>query len=94
MGSRENISKDTISLAGKSGQVWGVAMRSSPGSLKPIYVSPGHRISVESSIRFVKLCCKFRVPEPVRQADIRSKIFLQKLKEPGHQVIDCMGAEK
>ncbi|KAG0480780.1 hypothetical protein HPP92_011638, partial [Vanilla planifolia] len=24
MGSRENISKDTISLAGKSGQVWGV----------------------------------------------------------------------
>ncbi|XP_038983984.1 endonuclease V-like isoform X3 [Phoenix dactylifera] len=60
------------------------AMRSSPGSSKPIYISTGHRISLNSAIRIVKLSCKFRVPEPIRQADIKSKVFLQKFKGSAH----------
>ncbi|XP_065028153.1 uncharacterized protein LOC135582073 isoform X6 [Musa acuminata AAA Group] len=56
------------------------AMRSSLGSSKPIYVSIGHRISLDSAISTVKTCCKYRIPEPIRQADIRSKMFLQKFK--------------
>ncbi|KAJ8477597.1 hypothetical protein OPV22_021324 [Ensete ventricosum] len=36
---RENYDKDLIFLTGKSGKTWGVAMRSSLGSSKPIYVS-------------------------------------------------------
>ncbi|WVZ79059.1 hypothetical protein U9M48_026686 [Paspalum notatum var. saurae] len=56
------------------------ALRSCPGSLKPIYISVGHRISLDSAAVIVKSCCKYRVPEPTRQADIRSKVFLQKLQ--------------
>ncbi|XP_010314807.1 endonuclease V isoform X2 [Solanum lycopersicum] len=49
------------------------AMRSSEGSLKPIFISVGHRISLASAIAIVRMTCKFRVPEPIRQADIRSR---------------------
>uniref|UniRef100_A0A0E0LED3 peptidylprolyl isomerase n=1 Tax=Oryza punctata TaxID=4537 RepID=A0A0E0LED3_ORYPU len=54
------------------------AMRSCPGSSKPIYISVGHRISLDSAIGIVKFCSNYRIPEPIRQADIRSKVFLQK----------------
>lgn len=36
-------------------------------SLKPIYVSVGHRISLDSAVMIVKMTCKYRVPEPIRQ---------------------------
>nr|XP_009420412.1 PREDICTED: endonuclease V isoform X3 [Musa acuminata subsp. malaccensis] len=64
---RENYDKDLIFLTGKSGKTWGVAMRSILGSSKPIYVSIGHRISLDSAISIVKTCCKYRIPEPIRQ---------------------------
>ena len=36
---------------------------------KPIYVSPGHRISLETSVKVVKHCIKsHRLPEPARLA--------------------------
>ncbi|KAI3990247.1 hypothetical protein MKX01_037586 [Papaver californicum] len=74
----ENCSKDLITLTGCSGRIWGAALRSTNDSLKPIYVSIGHRISLDSAIKLVKFTCVYRVPEPVRQADIRSRNFLQK----------------
>ncbi|GLT59569.1 hypothetical protein SLA2020_323810 [Shorea laevis] len=74
----ENRDKDLINLVGSSGFVWGVAMRSTQGSLKPIFVSIGHRLSLDTAIMIVKMTCKYRVPEPVRQADIRSREHLQK----------------
>lgn len=43
------------------------AVRSTDGSLKPIFISIGHRISLDAAIRIVKMTCKYRVPEPVRQ---------------------------
>ena len=36
-------------------------------SVKPIYVSLGHRISLDSAVEVVKITCKYRVPEPIRQ---------------------------
>ncbi|KAK1612699.1 hypothetical protein QYE76_036372 [Lolium multiflorum] len=74
---KENCNKEYILLTGQSGATWGAAMRSCPGSSKPIYTSVGHRISLDSAIGVVKYCCKYRVPEPTRQADIRSKVYLQ-----------------
>ncbi|CAA6671208.1 unnamed protein product [Spirodela intermedia] len=71
-----NISKDLVTLMGDSGRIWGAAMRSSSGSSKPIFVSVGHRLSLESCISIVRMCCKHRVPEPIRQADIRSRRHL------------------
>lgn len=47
----------------------GYALRSST-SKRPIYVSPGHLVSFESSVRIVKSLCKTRIPEPLRQAHL------------------------
>lgn len=69
---------DIFTLVGDSGSTLGAAMRSTEGSLKPIFISVGHRISLASAIKIVKLSCRFRVPEPIRQADIRSRDCLRK----------------
>lgn len=38
-------------------------------SSKPIYVSPGHRVSLKTSVNIVKHCIKaYRIPEPTRLA--------------------------
>ncbi|CAI0565325.1 unnamed protein product [Linum tenue] len=74
----ENNDRDYITLSGYSGCTWGVAMRSSAGAMKPIFISVGHRISLETAVKIVKLTCKYRMPEPIRQADIRSRAHLRK----------------
>jgi deoxyinosine 3'endonuclease (endonuclease V) len=43
------------------------------GCSRPIYVSIGHRVSLESAVDIVLKCCKYRIPEPIRQADLRSR---------------------
>ncbi len=40
-------------------------------AVKPIYVSPGHLIGREAASRWALACCRgFRLPEPIRQADL------------------------
>ncbi|XP_057799151.1 uncharacterized protein LOC131014987 [Salvia miltiorrhiza] len=73
-----NSCNDIFTLIGDSGSTLGAAMRSTVGSLKPIFISVGHRISLASAIEIVKLSCRYRVPEPIRQADIRSRECLRK----------------
>src|SRR6266496_4996887 len=42
--------------------------------VKPMIISLGHRISLETSLRYVLACCQgYRLPEPTRQADKLSK---------------------
>jgi len=42
--------------------------------VSPMIISPGHLISLETSIRYVLACSKgYRLPEPTRQADKLSK---------------------
>ncbi len=42
--------------------------------VKPMIISLGHRISLETSLRYVLACCRgYRLPEPTRQADKLSK---------------------
>eukprot|EP00746_Dinoflagellata_sp_MGD_P052880 gnl/MRDRNA2_/MRDRNA2_23352_c0_seq1.p1 gnl/MRDRNA2_/MRDRNA2_23352_c0~~gnl/MRDRNA2_/MRDRNA2_23352_c0_seq1.p1 ORF type:complete len:314 (-),score=32.08 gnl/MRDRNA2_/MRDRNA2_23352_c0_seq1:52-993(-) len=80
-------------LTGESGRVWGAALLPSPSQptvpkrlqvapKNPIFVSVGHRISLESAIQVVSLCCtSARIPEPVRLADIRSREYVREVKE-------------
>ncbi|XP_030945317.1 endonuclease V-like isoform X2 [Quercus lobata] len=75
---KENCTENFITLSGCSGKIWGVAMRSTKGSLKPIFISVGHCVSLDTAITIVKMTCKYRVPEPTRQADIRSREYLRK----------------
>jgi deoxyribonuclease V len=42
-------------------------------SVKPIFVSPGHRVDFEFSREIVLACCKFRIPEPIRIAHHMAK---------------------
>jgi deoxyribonuclease V len=47
----------------------GTALRTRPRS-KPIYVSPGHRVSLETAASLVMQCAQgYRLPEPTRLAD-------------------------
>ncbi|KAK1418975.1 hypothetical protein QVD17_28129 [Tagetes erecta] len=74
----ENFNVDAIPLIGDSGNTLGAAIHSSKGSFKPIFVSVGHRVSLASAVEIVKRTCKYRVPEPIRQADIRSRDYLRR----------------
>ncbi|XP_062362149.1 endonuclease V isoform X2 [Cinclus cinclus] len=71
-------SGETFPLTGTSGKVLGMVLRSYNNSSKPLYVSVGHRVSLGTAVRLVRACCRFRVPEPIRQADIRSREYLRK----------------
>lgn len=50
------------------------ALRSSDNSSKPIYVSIGHKISVDTAVRLTHSCCRYRVPEPIRQVHTHTPI--------------------
>lgn len=51
-----------------SGQTIGAVLRTRQG-VKPLYVSPGHRIDLASAIRWVMACTtRYRLPETTRQA--------------------------
>ncbi|XP_048653475.1 endonuclease V isoform X1 [Marmota marmota marmota] len=58
---------DTFPLMGGSGTVLGMALKSHSHSIKPLYISVGHKISLEAAVRLTQCCCRFRIPEPVRQ---------------------------
>lgn len=41
---------------------------------KPLFVSPGHLVDVPSALKItLSLCKKYRIPEPIRYADRRSR---------------------
>ena len=70
---------DLIELIGHSKKVWGAALRSTSESKNPIIISVGHRITLETSIKVVKACIyKFRIPEPIRCADLKSRSLVKK----------------
>lgn len=54
----------------------GMVLRTRAG-VKPVYVSPGHKMNMETSVKIVlSLCRGYRIPEPLRQAHM----FVSKLR--------------
>jgi deoxyribonuclease V len=50
------------------GEVIGMVLRTR-SNVKPIYVSIGHRVSLETAVAYTMACCpKYRLPETTRQA--------------------------
>jgi len=49
------------------GEVIGALVTTKQGA-KPIYVSIGHMVSLETAVKIVKHCAKSRIPEPTLQA--------------------------
>jgi len=53
-----------------SGEVIGVALRTRAG-VKPVYVSIGHKVDLQTAIHWVLECCRgYRLPEPTRFAHL------------------------
>jgi len=63
-------------LKGNSGATWGAALKSTKSASNPIIVSIGNRICLETALKIVKKLTKFRVPEPIRLADKRSRFLI------------------
>jgi len=76
---------ETAELIGESKAVWGAILRCTETSVKPVFISIGHKISLQSAIYLVKLSCLYRIPEPVRQADQLSREYIRKHPTPEKQ---------
>ncbi|NWT04577.1 ENDOV Endonuclease, partial [Mionectes macconnelli] len=64
-------SGDTFPLTGASGRVLGMVSICNNSS-KPLYISVGHRVSLDTAVRLVRSCCRYRIPEPIRQVRQRA----------------------
>ncbi|TGZ36224.1 hypothetical protein CRM22_011398 [Opisthorchis felineus] len=60
---------DRVEIRNTEGEICGVAMLNSTGSMKPVFISPGHKISLDTACTLVLKTSKFRTPEPIRLAD-------------------------
>ncbi|KAG0334609.1 hypothetical protein BG000_008196 [Podila horticola] len=66
-----------------TGKTYGAALsattiKAAEGTLNPIFVSVGHKVSLATSVALVRACSRFRVPEPIRQADLKSRTEIKK----------------
>jgi deoxyribonuclease V len=63
------------------GEIIGAVVTTKQGA-KPIYVSIGHMVSLETAIKIVKHCARSRIPEPLLQAHkLATKERLELAKE-------------
>ncbi len=61
------------------GKIVGAVLRTRD-NVKPVYVSPGHLVDLKGSLEITLRCSvKYRIPEPLRKADILSKEIKKKL---------------
>ena len=68
-----------VRLLAPEGRPMGYVYRSRTG-VKPLYVSPGHRVGLEEALDFVKaLPTRFRLPEPLRLAHLEAGKALKAL---------------
>ncbi|KAH3757693.1 endonuclease V [Pelomyxa schiedti] len=69
-------------LVGNSGTTLGAIVRPPNGCNKALYVSPGHLVSLDTAVSLTLVTCKVRIPEPIRQADLRSRDHIRKMTAP------------
>lgn len=66
------------------GRVVGAAVRTRPG-VKPVYVSPGHRISLPTAVEYTLATVRgYKLPEPTRLADKLTRQWRQRLAGEVH----------
>jgi deoxyribonuclease V len=66
----------------QKGRTVGMIVRTRTG-VKPVYVSPGHKIDLDTSVEIIlSLCRGYRIPEPLRQAHIFVNQLRQKNDSP------------
>ena len=67
-------------LVGDSGDVLAAAVitSTSRSARNPVFVSQGHRLSLETAVEIALRCSQSRVCEPIRAADLGSRDFIRK----------------
>ena len=80
------IEKGSTSNIIWSDEVIGVALRTRENT-KPLYVSIGHKIDLETSIKYVlNMCKEYRQPETTRSADsLANRILKEKRREANNR---------
>lgn len=79
--------KGDTSLLLHKGEKIGTVLRSKDG-VKPLFISPGHRITHDRAVAWVLKCLtKYRLPEPTRLADKYSKSLKPAPAVPGFQTM-------
>lgn len=76
------LDRMSISPISSYNEIMGYALRTKTG-VKPVYISPGHKVSVKDSLAIMEKCVlKHRIPEPTRIAHEKVNLFrVGKLKE-------------
>ena len=73
-------------------EVMGYALRTKK-DVKPVYISPGHKISVPDSLELMKPCVlKHRIPEPTRIAHEKVNQFRVGTLKAGYHEVDVQGS--
>lgn len=72
-----------LTLEGASKIIYGAAVRTTDSAPNPIFISQGHRISLETAIQITLSCCRYRIPEPIRRADQDSRAYIQTARNSG-----------
>jgi endonuclease V len=67
-------------LVGDSGKAWGAAVRNTKAAINPIFVSIGHKIELDTAVKCVLKLSEFRVVEPIRLADKKSRELVEAWK--------------
>lgn len=79
--SEVETARGQIAILQLNGEIVGNVLRTQTG-VKPVYVSPGHKITLPESIDWIlKLSPKFRLPKTTRQADQLVKKALSEINK-------------
>lgn len=70
---------ESFRLVGDSGFEYGACLLTTEESKHPIYVSIGHKVTLDTAIKLTIACSKYKIPEPVRQADLISRQAIRDL---------------
>ncbi|KAL3940396.1 MAG: hypothetical protein SGBAC_005072 [Bacillariaceae sp.] len=63
------------------------------GTVKPIFVSVGHRMSLTKAIQITASLCQHRIPEPVRVADLYGRELMRSSDKSDSEIVDPMQVE-
>ncbi|RLF30998.1 MAG: endonuclease V [Thermoplasmata archaeon] len=68
----ERLANNTNKITDDNGKMIGFSLKVNE-KVKPVFVSPGYKISFDKTLEVVKRLQKYRIPEPIRQAHILAK---------------------
>jgi deoxyribonuclease V len=73
------LKKGSRSSLSYNGKIVGAVLRTKD-NVRPVFISPGHRINLKNSIKIILGCTStYRIPEPLRRADFISKKIKREL---------------